>query len=657
MAQKQKAIPLKQRLQYRLDNFMSKGGMAVFLALLCLFFIAFVIMSTVRMSVFWFFPDAGVDGLSDLNWRVFFQIIDSGSLAELDAGSNLASKLVGIVTIFFGLVLFSSMVAFITQQFEERLALLRKGRSAVLESGHTLVLGFGDRLVDMLRELIIANESESDAVVVVLAQNDKEQMDDYLREQILDWQTTRMIVRSGNTASLPTLRKVGVEHADSIVILSDAKPSQTLQVKELADARVIKAIMAVLAITGDRSGIPIVAELHLARNRELAESVQPGRVTTLDETDLLARMLVQTSRSVGLSVVYSDLVGFEGNEFYFFRPKQGWGPLTFGQLQLHFQRSVPLGVRNVNHQIRLNPPPDYPMLPEDEVVILAEDDSTIKFFDKPVMVPITLSYSEQRASVPKEKHLIIHWTTKTPIVLKEYASYLTSGSQLHLVVQQNSDVLRQTFTQIAEQNPNVVMQIRELDLSRYAAIRAIRPHRYNTVAILGRPSATAEEIDTRTLLILLQMRRHFRAYAEETGETVTTKLITEVVESENTELVVKTGVRDFLLSNRFISKIFAQAALNPEVMFVYDQLFSAEGSEVYLKSVALYFDPEESPQVSFGDCMLAAQAREEVCFGVKLIADEAHAERNFGVQLIPKRDETFRFEPGDCLITLAEDES
>ncbi|HIL87591.1 MAG TPA: hypothetical protein EYM25_02555, partial [Deltaproteobacteria bacterium] len=259
MAQKQKNISFKHRLQYRFDNFMSKGGIAVFLALLCLFFIAFVIMSTVRMSVFWFFPDATVDGLSDLNWRVFFQIIDSGSLAELDAGSNLASKLVGIVTIFFGLVLFSSMVAFITQQFEERLTLLRKGRSAVLESGHTLVLGFGDRLVDMLRELIIANESESDAVVVVLAQNDKEQMDDYLREQISDWQSTRMIVRSGNTASLPTLRKVGVEQADSIVILSDAKPSQTLQVKELADARVIKAIMAVLAITGDRSGISIVA--------------------------------------------------------------------------------------------------------------------------------------------------------------------------------------------------------------------------------------------------------------------------------------------------------------------------------------------------------------------------------------------------------------
>ena len=153
------------------------------------------------------------------------------------------------------------------------------------------------------------------------------------------------------------------------------------------------------------------------------------------------------------------------------------------------------------------------------------------------------------------------------------------------------------------------------------------------------------------------MRRYFRAYREETGEEVTTKLITEVIESENTELVVKTGVRDFLLSNRFISKIFAQAALNPEVMLVYDQLFSAEGSEVYLKPVPLYFDPEEAGEVTFGDCMLAAQARQEVCFGVKLIVDEARADHNFGVQLIPKRDERFRFEPGDCLITLAEDES
>ena len=39
--------------------------------------------------------------------------------------------------------------------------------------------------------------------------------------------------------------------------------------------------MAVLAITGDRSGIPVVAELHLTRNRELAQSIQFNAVNEL----------------------------------------------------------------------------------------------------------------------------------------------------------------------------------------------------------------------------------------------------------------------------------------------------------------------------------------------------------------------------------------
>ena len=37
----------------------------------------------------------------------------------------------------------------------------------------------------------------------------------------------------------------------------------------------------------------------------------------MNEADILARMLVQTSRNKGLAMVYADLVGFEGNEFYF----------------------------------------------------------------------------------------------------------------------------------------------------------------------------------------------------------------------------------------------------------------------------------------------------------------------------------------------------
>ena len=75
----------KDRLRYRLDNFFSKGGTAVFLALLFLFFIAFLVMGALRLLAFIFFPDENIEEMGFLLWHAFFQIIDSGSLAELDA--------------------------------------------------------------------------------------------------------------------------------------------------------------------------------------------------------------------------------------------------------------------------------------------------------------------------------------------------------------------------------------------------------------------------------------------------------------------------------------------------------------------------------------------------------------------------------------------
>ena len=44
-----------ERFRYWLDSFMSKGGTSVFLSLLFLFFVAFVVMGTLRFVVFLIF--------------------------------------------------------------------------------------------------------------------------------------------------------------------------------------------------------------------------------------------------------------------------------------------------------------------------------------------------------------------------------------------------------------------------------------------------------------------------------------------------------------------------------------------------------------------------------------------------------------------------
>ena len=155
---------------------MSRGGVAVFLALLTLFAISFVVLSILRIAFNYLVPDETAADFFAQMWRVFLQILDGGAIAE-DTDANWLSRVSGTITVFVGLILFSSLVAFITSQFEARLAELRKGKSAVLEKDHSIILGFEDRILDIIQELIIANESDDYGCVVILADRDKEEMD------------------------------------------------------------------------------------------------------------------------------------------------------------------------------------------------------------------------------------------------------------------------------------------------------------------------------------------------------------------------------------------------------------------------------------------------------------------------------------------------
>ena len=163
----------------------------------------------------------------------------------------------------------------------------------------------------------------------------------------------------------------------------------------------------------------------------------------------------------------------------------------------------------------------------------------------------------------------------------------------------------------------------------------------------------AEKADARTILILLLLRRIFSDHPD---ETVNTRLITEVMDSANQNLISDVGTKDFIISNRFISMLLAQISEEADIKRVYDDLFSEDGTEIYREPASLHF--ESSPiDVTFADCMGIAQKRREMCIGIKIKTDEENADRNFGVTLIPEKNTRFTLQPQDCLIVVAEDDS
>jgi hypothetical protein len=655
-------ISWKRQLQYHFDNFMSRGGWSVFLALLVGFFISFALMALVRYlseQTFPNFSDEYHPSTGDLLWEIFVQLI---GLRDTGDGANMPARIVGIATIFVGLVLFSSLIAFITQEFESKVQELKKGKSLVVESNHTLILGFNDRIIDIIRELVIANESESDAVIVILSEEDKEEMDDFLRSNLSDLKTTRLVTRNGSITNLSNLTNVALNDAQSVIILNFAKGSDPEDVKSLADARILKSILAVLAATDQREPPPLVVEIHSEQYRRLAEKLAPGCVTTLKESDILGRILVQTSRSLGLARVYSSLVGFEGHEFYFYIPPGGWNGLSFKELPFYFKGALPLGVYYGQKTLEVNPPLDYVMQAEDQVILLAEDDSLIDFHTEPVVVASQgeIQCNVERLKRHQEKHMLIGWNDKSPIALAEYAKFVSPGSEVLVAVQEVSEEIQEVCGKLALKYSDLRIRLQELNLMSTNVLRRMDPELYDSITILSGRGENSEEIDAQTLTILLELRQLFKEIEEQNDKPVETELIAEIINSDDTELVIKAGVKDFILSNQFVSKILAQVSQNPSVMRVYNHLFSSEGSELYVKPLHLYFPNPETTLASgirFTECIRAAQNRSELCLGVILSQHWKDSHENFGIRLAPQLDTVFQLKEHDSLIVLAEDDT
>ncbi|MCB1308581.1 MAG: hypothetical protein KDK30_10390 [Leptospiraceae bacterium] len=650
----QKKHTFGSRFKYRFDNFMSSGPRSIFLTLLLMFLAAYILTALLRVFVdMWLMGASSPDTFwSDL-WLSFLQITDPGAMAE-DGENNLYQKAVGMVTVFMGLIFFSAVIAFITTQLENKIEDLKKGRSSVVEKNHVLILGWGEMVVEIIRELIEANASEKDAAVVILSEQSKEDMDDFLSERLPDRKSTRIITRTGHISSLESLHRVAVTECKSVIILPEANEAAPQSEKITSDAKALKAILAVVASSReDKTKANIIAEIYDYTKREVMVNLAPDNITMVNTRDIVARIIVQTSRTTGLAVVYSTLIGFDGSEIYFHRAN--WKNRSFGELTFAFEDGVPIGVRKSNGEIVLNPAVDHVLESDDAIIIIAEDDSSIKCQDRALFQPQPLPLRDMRRTKSKERELIIGWNAKAPIIIREYANYILPGSIIHVILPEGNDTAARSLAELKRANPDINIETIEANPLVSDDLLAIKPFEYDNVILLNQIEEDTEKLDSTTITILLLLREILQSHATKTGEAVRTQLISEVMNSDNLELIARTGVNDSIISYQMISKIMAQVAENPEILSVYQGLFSEEGSEIYLKPLHLYI--EQIPaRVTVADLMALAQQRNEVMIGYRYNSKANDVRANFGIEVNMPKGTVIQPHPDDRLIVLAEDE-
>lgn len=634
---------LGDRLRYAFDNSMSRGATALigYLGVFSLALIAFfaLVVTVLRVAP----AGEGQPSFVEAVWLSLMRTLDPGTMGG-DAGWGFRLAMLGVT--LGGIFLVSSLIGVINNGIGEKLDQLRKGRSMVLERDHTLILGWSPKIFTILTELVVANENRRKPRIVILADKDKVEMEDEIRSQVGDTRNTRIVCRTGSPLDLKDLEVVSPRSSRSIIILAPEG--------DHADAEVIKTILAVTNNPQRRKEpYHIVAELSEQRNVEVASMVGRDEAKLIVSADLISRIIVQTSRQSGLSVVYTELLDFGGDEIYFTSEPRLAGR-TFGDALLAYEDSAVIGLRFADGRTQLNPPMDVRIGAGDQVIAVSQDDDTVLLrkdlasFEK-LEEQVGVDSSALRLAHPlapqPERTLILGWNGRGVTIVNELDRYVAPGSRISVVAEVSG--LRETLERDCAGLKNQAVSCVEADTTDRRILDSLKLSTYHQIILLCySDDLSAQEADARTLMTLL----HLRDIAERTGEDF--RIVSEMLDLRNRELAEVTQADDFIVSNKLTSLMLAQISENRELEAVFADLFDPEGSEVYLKSATSYVEPGR--EVNFYTVIAAARIRGEVAIGYRRQADASDAAKAYGVVVNPPKSKRVAFSDRDSVIVLAE---
>ncbi|MFL6194201.1 MAG: CASTOR/POLLUX-related putative ion channel [Thermoanaerobaculia bacterium] len=632
------------RLRYAFDNSMSRGAIALigYLAVASLAMIAFISLIVVLLHI----APAGADqapGYFETMWLSLMRTLDSGTMGG-DEGWGF--RVMMLVVTLGGIFLVSALIGVINNGIEGKLDELRKGRSFVVERDHTLILGWSPKVFTILSELVLANENRSRPRIVILAEKDKVEMEDEIRDQVGDTKNTKIICRTGTPLNFKDLEIVNPRDSRSIIVLAPES--------ENPDPEVIKTI---LALTNNPNRRPepynIVAEIADTRNLEVARMVGRDEAQLIATGDLISRIIVQTSRQSGLSVVYTELLDFGGDEIYFHKEPKLVGR-TFAEVMLAYEDSCIMGLRGADGSIRLNPPMDTRVAAGDKVIAISEDDDTVRVsadvepwetLESRRGVVADAIRDGQATPRRPERTLILGWNGQGPAIVRELDRYVAPGSVVTVVA--DSEGAREEIEGEAAELASQTISLIEADTTSRRVLDGLGLPEYDQVILLCSDSMDAQEADAETLITLL----HLRDMAEKGGHDF--RIVSEMLDARNRELAEVTQADDFIVSNKLTSLMLSQISENPGLNAVFADLFDPEGSEIYLKPATDYVQPGR--EVNFYTVVAAARRRGEIAIGYRLADQAKDASKAYGVTVNPKKSATLTLTERDWVIVIAED--
>eukprot|EP00560_Eucampia_antarctica_P005335 CAMPEP_0197835218 /NCGR_PEP_ID=MMETSP1437-20131217/25131_1 /TAXON_ID=49252 ORGANISM="Eucampia antarctica, Strain CCMP1452" /NCGR_SAMPLE_ID=MMETSP1437 /ASSEMBLY_ACC=CAM_ASM_001096 /LENGTH=714 /DNA_ID=CAMNT_0043440473 /DNA_START=102 /DNA_END=2246 /DNA_ORIENTATION=+ len=659
---------LKEVFHYRLDYYFSSTKLAKPLTLLAVSF-ALIFVGAVLLSF------TTGETISASTWVSWTYVADPGTHAD---ATGITERCAAFFTTVGGMLVFALMIGIVSEEIGEKVDELKQGKARVIESNHTLILGWSDKALPIIEQISLANESEDGGIIVVLADEDKNVMESTLQsalnssEHALKLHGTDVIFRTGNTIAESDLRKVSVSTARSIICLAPLNMDS-----DEADSKMLRQVLSLKAF-GQLIG-HVVVELQDVDNKCLIDLVAEGMTEIIVVHDVIGRLMIQCAREVGLAHVLETLIGFEEDEFYI-KPCPELVGDTFQAITCRFDDAIPVGVKTPDGEITLLPDNSYIIGEEDQIMVLAEDNDTYCVNNKKSTFSCGDIPSRTIPKKRKEKLLFCGWRRDIADMIAQLDAYVSSGSELWLL---NTVPTKQRSELLKDKGHKDELKLKNLQIKNVVASPIIRRQlkslvaldkdgnatgdiatldEFDSVLILadaGVENADMEELDSRSLaslLIIQDLQREFYERKQiESPDVVIEKYsspISEILDTRTRSLLHVSGAKGYVMSNQIISSMMAQISEDRDMNRVLGELLSAEGCETCFRDISYFLDLKKETTASFWEIALRGKKRNELVVGYKPLSVPR---ANLARYLLnpPNKSEKREWKEGDLVVVFS----
>lgn len=620
-----------RNIRYKLDKSLIRGFLMIsYLLLLALILIVFFISF---VDIFLIKEDS--KGFLATFIEYFFLAIKGNSISN----SSMTHVIINIILMLTGLFISAIVIGFVTNNIRERIDSIRRGSSKIIETNHQIILGWSSGVSLLIRELLLANENNKNSNIVVMDQKDSIKMTgDLMRMFPKRKDYEKVIAREGSTFDRYYLDFINIDDAKSIII------------NHSDDMQTIKSLAAIVNNPNRRNKkYNVVTKINTRKNYNLARIIGGEESQVLFFGDMLARIDAQTCLQSGLANVYLELVNFDGDEIYFHHEPSLEGK-TYRDAVLAYDTSSIIGIVREG-DIIINPNFTDKIMPKDLLIAISQDDDTV------VMNDVIFNKVHNKDKILKgiakksrvEKIYIVGKSEgelqRALVICDQLVQYLDDGSEIVFI--NDEDDTNKLIQDISGTKDIKISSI-------YGDIRSrdfldSQDFKDEDIILILSPfngMNNVDECDATTLYTLINLR-DIQAKSRKNF-----KLVTEIIDSKNSEIFQSERNDDYLLSEVIVQSMLVQIAENPFLGKFFEQLTSVDGAEIYFRPIKDYIDISEP--IDFYSLCESAGFKGETAIGYQISKKKELSSLNAGVNINPNKSEARLYGKKDKIIVFSQ---